>query len=220
MAAKQTYEEQRRQWLAERRSGIGGSEASAVIGANPYLTNVELWEIKTGRRIPEDIGDKPYVKYGKEAEKPLREIFKLDYPIYKVTYHEFKLVRNPDYPFIFATLDGELEDKISGERGVLEIKTTEILSSMAKENWRDRVPDNYFIQVLHQILATGWSFAWLKAQLKYVYGEQDIRHITNHYRFLRSEYREDLDYLLEQEIQFWREYVEADRRPPLLLPEI
>lgn len=216
----QNYDEKRKSWLKDRQSGIGGSEASAVLGLNPYMTNVALWEIKTKRRIPEDIGQKPHVKYGKEAERPLREIFKLDFPQYLVAYHEFKLLRNPDYPFIFATLDAELKHRITQERGVLEVKTTEILSSMAKENWRDKVPDNYFIQVLHQILATGWSFAWLKAQLKYVYGENDIRHITNHYLFLRKEYQSDLDYLLDKEIRFWQDNVLADVRPPLILPEI
>jgi predicted phage-related endonuclease len=34
-------------WLKERREGIGGSEAAAILGMNPYMTNVELWEYKT-----------------------------------------------------------------------------------------------------------------------------------------------------------------------------
>ena len=53
---------------------------------------------------------------------------------------------------------------------MLEIKTTEILKSMQYENWKERVPNNYYVQVLHQFLATGWSFAILKAQLKTDYG--------------------------------------------------
>jgi len=40
----------RSEWLENRKSGIGGSEISAVIGCNPYLDNVALWELKTGRK--------------------------------------------------------------------------------------------------------------------------------------------------------------------------
>lgn len=51
-------------WLKARTYGIGGSDASAIVGMNPYKTNIDLFEEKTGRRIPEDISDKPYVRYG------------------------------------------------------------------------------------------------------------------------------------------------------------
>ena len=38
------------EWLKNRKNGIGGSEIAAAIGKNPYMTNVELWELKTGRK--------------------------------------------------------------------------------------------------------------------------------------------------------------------------
>ena len=55
-------------WLESRTLGIGGSDAAAILGLNPYKSNVELFDEKTGRRMPKDISDKPYVKYGTEAE--------------------------------------------------------------------------------------------------------------------------------------------------------
>ena len=54
-------------WLKARGYGIGGSDASAILGMNPYKSNIELFEEKTGRRLPEDISDRPYVKYGTQA---------------------------------------------------------------------------------------------------------------------------------------------------------
>ena len=42
-------------WLSGRMNGIGGSDASSVVGMNPYKSNINLFEEKTGRRIPEDI---------------------------------------------------------------------------------------------------------------------------------------------------------------------
>lgn len=219
-SVRMSYEEKRQAWLRARMNGIGGSEASAVLGLNPYKTNVQLWEEKTGRVIPEDIGYKPYVKYGKDAEKPLRDLFKLDFPKYKVTYSEFEMMHHPQYPFIFATLDGKLVDLETGERGVLEIKTTEVLSSMAREKWNDKIPDNYYIQVLHQLLATGWGFAILKAQLKYDFGKDGIKLITKHYMIRREEVLDDLGYLESELVKYWNDYVLTDKRPPLLLPAI
>lgn len=61
--------EDEKAWLKGRLNGIGGSDASAVVGKNPYKTNIELFEEKTGRRIVPDISEKPYVIYGKEAEQ-------------------------------------------------------------------------------------------------------------------------------------------------------
>lgn len=208
----------RQEWLQERMKGLGGSDASAILGMNPYKSNIELWQEKTGRVVPEDIGHKPYVKYGNDAEKYLVSLFELDYPEYQVVWNDkFKIHKNPDHQFIYATLDAELTDQ-SGKQGVLEVKTTEILKSMQWEQWKDGIPNNYYIQVLHQLLATGWGYGILKAQLKTVYSEE-VRLNTRHYRIERSEVQEDLDYLLEQEIRFWQ-HVEKDTKPPLVLPPI
>lgn len=208
------------EWLIERRKGIGGSDASAILGLNPYKTNVQLWEEKTGRRSEdESISNLACVKYGTAAEQHLRALFELDYPQYKVDYDEYRQYRNLIYPFIAGTLDGVLTDKTTATQGVLEIKTTEILSSMQREKWRDNhIPDNYYIQCLHYLLATGFDFVILKAQLKYQYGG-NVRISVKHYQIEREEVKDDLDMLLKEEIEFWTEYVEKDKRPPIkLLP--
>ena len=208
----------REEWLKERSKGLGGSDASAVIGQNPYKTNVELWEEKTGRRISEDIGDKPYVQYGNNAEKPLIELFALDFPEYEVIHKDFDHRVHPEYDFIRGSLDGELIEKETGRKGVLEIKTTNILQSMQREKWKDGVPQNYFIQVLHYLLVTGYEFAILKAQLKSVYREEGILLTTKHYFIDRKDVEEDIEYIKQSEIEFWR-LVESDTRPNTIIPE-
>ena len=139
-------------WLKARGYGIGGSDASAILGMNPYKSNIELFEEKTGRRLPEDISDRSYVKYGTQAEPLIRSLFTLDYPEYQVIYHENRILRNETFPFMQASLDGELIDS-EGRKGILEIKTTNILQSMQREKWKDRIPD-YYIQVLPKSRAT------------------------------------------------------------------
>lgn len=207
----------REDWLEERKKGIGGSDAATILGLNPYKTTIELWEEKTGRREAPDISDKPYVKYGTQAEDLLRQLFALDYPQYIVTHEENTIIKHPEHPFLFASLDGKLLDVATGKEGILEIKTTNILQSTQKEKWKDKIPDNYYCQVLHYLNVTSCSFAILKAQLKYDYSGE-IRLETKHYYIDRKDVEDDIKLLQEKEIQFWKEYIEKDKRPPLVLP--
>lgn len=207
----------RAEWLENRKGRIGGSEAACIVGMNPYQTNVELWEYKTGRRVAEDISDKPFVKYGTNAEEYLRELFKLDYPQYNAHYVDNNMWLNDKYPFAHASLDGWLEDE-KGRRGVLEIKTTNILQSMQREKWNNRIPDNYYIQVLHYLMVTEFDFAVLKAQLKYDY-DGDIFLTTKHYLIEREEVQEDIEFLEKAERKFF-ECIKEDRQPNLVLPVI
>lgn len=214
---KKRISKSRDEWLQNRADGIGGSEISAVVGFNPYMDNVTLWEIKTGRRRADDISDKPYVQYGTQAEEHLRALFSLDFPRYRVMYEENNSFTNDRYPFAQASLDGWLEDE-SGRLGVLEIKTTEILRAGQREKWKDRIPMNYYCQVCFYMAVMESDFAVLKAQLKTDF-DGDVRLETRHYHIERSEAQEDIDYLMQKGAEFW-EYVKSDTRPPLILPEI
>ncbi len=209
----------REEWLEERKKGIGGSDAAVILGLNPYKNNIRLWKEKTGKVQAEDISDKPYVKYGTQAEDLLRELFKLDFPQYEVSHDENTIIKHPKYPFLFASLDGQLVDKETGELGILEIKTTNILQSMQKEKWKEKIPDNYFCQVLHYLNVTGYSFAILKAQLKYDF-DGDIKLETRHYKINRNDFEEDIKELEKAEIEFWTKYVEKNVQPPLELPNL
>lgn len=204
------------EWL-NHRTRIGGSDAAAIIGMNPYRTNQELWEIKIGLKQAKDISEKPYVKYGTEAEQHLRELFALDFPEYKVEYFGDNMWLNDKFPFAAASLDGELTDK-QGRRGILEIKTTEIMRAGQKDLWNNRIPDNYYIQLLHYLMVTGFEFAVLKGQLKFNI-DGDIFLQTKHYKIERSEVQADIDYLQKKETEFW-EYVKSGKRPHLILPQI
>lgn len=213
------------QWHDARSQGIGGSEAAAIIGLSPWCSNVELWKRKTGRSPAPDISNNEAVKYGHDAEGLVRGLFALDYAHkYETEYRgAFDMVRHPQYPFIFSTLDGRLTEKATGRKGILEIKTTSIVRSMQKEKWwkdgKPCIPDQYFCQVLWQMLASGFDFAVLHAQLKYDYGD-DIRSERRTYTIDRTEVVDDLEYLQAEGVKFWTEYVEKDREPGLILPEI
>lgn len=204
------------EWLVNRK-GIGGSDASAILGLNPYKTNQELWMEKKGQMSPVDISGKSYVKYGNDAEPLLRALFALDYPEYKVEYYDNNMIINKKYPWAHASLDGELMDP-DGRRGILEIKTTNILQSMQWEKWDNRIPDNYYIQVLHYLLVTEYDFVVLKAQLKRV-RDGEVRLTTKHYHIEREEVLSDIKMLKEEEEAFWHS-LQSGQELGLLLPEI
>lgn len=218
MAVTMTTLKNREEWLQNRFKGIGGSEASAIVGMNPYMTNIDLWNIKTGQVVPEDISEKPYVKYGTNAEEHLRALFALDYPQYQVEYVDNNSYFNDKYPFALASLDGVLIEKETGRKGILEIKTTNILQSMQKEKWNQRIPDNYFVQVLHYMLVTEYDFVVLVAQLKSEFNGEIYKQ-TKHYKIERADVEEDIQYLADKELKFWK-MVQEKKKPALILPEI
>lgn len=207
----------RNEWVSSRVR-LGGSDAAAVLGLNPYKSNIELWYEKKEKRVPEDISDKDYVKYGIAAENHLRELFKLDYPGYEVLYDENNIYVNSKFPFAHASLDGELVEKDTGRQGILEIKTTNILQSMQKENWQGKIPENYYVQVLHYLMVTEYDFAVLKAQLKSVFNDE-IYIQVRHYFIEREDVADDIEYLKNEENKFW-ESLKMTSPPNLLLPEI
>lgn len=213
---KQTFRT-RKEWLEARQNRIGGSDAAAVIGKSPFITNERLWEIKTGKRVQDDISSEDAVKYGTDAEDHLRELFKLDFPDYYVGYEANNMFTNPKYPFAHASLDGWLNK--DGEMGILEIKTALVNTRLQAEMWRDQIPDYYYCQVLHYLMVTGFDFAILKAQLKHQI-EDELPYLqTRHYYIDRADVEADIAILEEAEREFWR-CVKEDRRPAVILPEI
>lgn len=214
MAVRMIQLTSREEWLNKRTSFVGGSEAAALVGKNPYMTNIDLYRIKTGQQVRENIDNKDYVLYGHNAEPHLRDLFALDYPQYKVGYVDNNIWLNDEYPFAHASLDGWLTDQ-DGRKGILEIKTTNILQSMQKEKWDHRIPDNYYCQVLWYMGVTGFDFAILKAQLKYEY-DGDVFLTTKHYQIERSEVEDDINYLMQRGEAF-AEYVKQGKEPPLVI---
>ena len=205
--------ETRSEWLEGRKNTIGGSDAAAVLGMSPWMTNVGLWDQKTGRAEHKEVRN-DLVTYGQEAEQYLRQLFSLDFPEIKVFYEENNLFLNDKFPWAHASLDSWLEDK-TGRRGVLEIKTASPMSSIQLQKWRGRIPDYYYIQVLHEMAVYDADFAIVKAQLKRVVNG-DLLIEARHYSFERDE--DEISYLMKQEEEFYK-HIESNTRPGLILPE-
>lgn len=202
------------EWLEYRINGIGGSDAACIIGKNKYKTNVQLWEEKTGLSKPYDISNSPSVIFGKSAEEHIRQLYILKHNEYSLEYHEFRMYCNENLKTSYATLDGELKEKETGEKGVLEIKTTEINNSIQWDEWNNRIPDQYYCQILHQLYCTGYSFSVVVAYIMHSNGVT-----IRDYKIDRSDVENDIKYLIDKEKEFW-EYVKNKKRPSLILPEV
>lgn len=199
-------------WVAARQNrGIGASEAAAVVGLSPWMTSRDLWEIKCGLKEREDLSGNPLIEQGHRMEGAIRELYKAYHPDYKVTYHPYDLLYQSERPWLFATLDGEIVDD-KGRHGILEVKTSSPITKADWNKWDTQVPPQYFIQILHQMLATGWDFVDLIACL--INQESDF--VIRTYSFERSDFEEDLTRLLEKEEAFWQS-VQKKVIPPLVM---
>lgn len=205
-------------WL-EHRTGIGGSDAASILGLNPWTTNLDIYNYKTGRDIPPDISQKEVVKFGHEAEASIRRLYALDHPEMKVEYKANNSWTNEDLPWAQASLDGWLTDK-DGRFGILEIKTTEIMRDRDWDKWgEDHIPQNYFCQILHYMAVLNADFAELRAYIRY-HKKGKKKYTFREYSIERSDVEADIRELIEKERDFWENHVEKKIPPALILPEL
>lgn len=202
----------REDWLEHRAEirGIGGSEAAAALGLSPWQTPLELWRLKIGAVEPKDLSGNAAVEQGVRMEPILRDFFTATHPEYEVTYHPYDILYQTGRKWLFATLDGEL-DRADGRHGILEIKTATPKGREGWAEWADgHLPQHYFIQTLHQLLATGYDFVILYAALFSLDGSITLK---PPYEIERNEHEGDLKWLLEQEEAFYK-HVENGTMPP------
>lgn len=204
----------REEWLEGRKSFIGGSDVACIMGYNPWKNNVKLWREKKGIELPDDLSDNEAVKYGQVAEEYIRALFALDHPELKVEYLPDNSYHNDEYPFAACSLDGWFTDE-EGKKGILEIKTSNIVSVSQSNKWKNKIPDNYYCQVLYYLGITGWDYAILRANLKYKREGQELYVATREYRIDRSEVEEDIALILEKASEFSK-YLEGDVEPPMI----
>lgn len=177
----------RQEWLRYRKRGLGGSDAGAVCGLNPYRTAMQVYQDKTTDNI-EDI-DNEAMRQGREFE---------DYVARRFTEATGKKVRranfmyyDEEHPFMLADVDR----MIVGENAGLECKTA---SPYMAEKWADgKIPMSYQIQCLHY-MSVCKADAWYIAVL--IYGRE-----FKYYKIERDE--EMLADLIQIEKDFWENHV-------------
>lgn len=211
MALERICPTNREEWLAARQiQGIGASEAAAIVGLSPWMSKNELWYIKTGKKIAKDLSGNAAVEQGIRMEGAIRTVFAARHPEFQVEHHAYDILYQTERPWLFATLDGEITESFadsSVKKYPLEIKTSTPRGKADWDKWSDgKIPDNYYIQILHQMLATGWDGAYLTA---FLYGKEDIT--IREYEFWRKDCEADLNWLLKEETAFQESIVSGQK---------
>lgn len=143
---------ERADWLKIRKTGIGGSDAAAAVGLNPYKSQLELWLEKTGRdvELPKpDAGDTTQPAYWGTLLEPIVAASYTQQTGRKVRKVN-AILQHPGVPFMLANLDREVVG--TSDVQILECKTA---GEFGARLWKDGVPEYVQIQVQHQLAVAG-----------------------------------------------------------------
>lgn len=185
------------EWLEWRKKGIGGSDASVILGINPFKSTLELWNEKV-QDILETEDENEAAYWGHKLESVVREEFtsRTGLRVYTEPY----LLQHTQYSFMQANLDGFIYDTVYGNC-IFEAKTA---SAYKASDWAYGVPDEYYAQLQHYMAVTGYHGAYIAALIggnKFVWKfvERDKLYIQN---------------LIRKEKLFWQ-HVETETPPPI-----
>ena len=185
-------------WLAERQHGLGASDAPVIMGLSKYLTPFALYAEKLG--LGAAVSENEAMEWGLLLEEPIAQKFQQEtgrvvtLPI----PWAIQVCEEPRAPWARATVD-RWQQREPTQRAPLEIKTA--AWSLGLE-WTDEPPLAYQVQVQHQMLVTGASYASIAALI----GGQ---------RFLWCDVPRDdafIDTLVQAEGAFWQRCL--DHNPP------
>lgn len=181
--------QQTQDWLAWRMSGIGASEAPAVMNASPWCSSYKLWQLKTGRIEPDP--KNPQMERGLALE-----------PVARDRYEQFTGIempddtaKHPEHEFIRASLDG-INKSV---KKVLEIKCPGKVDHFTAV--QGKIPDKYVWQCVHLLMVTGFP------SLDYFSFDGKHGVVVTYRRDRAAEAK-----LLAAEIKFWK-CVEMDIPP-------
>lgn len=183
-------------WLAQRRRSIGGSDAAALVGMNPYSSPYSVWADKLGKLPPTE--ENEAIRLGHDLEDYVAKRFQE--ATGKRVRRENNIISNPDFPFAHANVDR----LVIGEDAGLECKTTSSFLNMRKCK-NGEFPDNYYAQCVHYMMVTGASH-WYLAVLVLGPG-------AGFYHFVIERDEEEISALAKAEEAFWNN-VTAKIPPP------
>lgn len=189
----------REDWLSERRKGIGGSDAAAIMGMNPWRSPLAVYMDKLG--LAPEIKATEAIRQGNDLEDYVARRFVEAFEASndrKAVRRCNKILRHKEHDWMLANIDRD----VAGEDAGLECKTTSPYNKTPFD--QGEVPANYYWQCQHYMAVTGASH-WYLAVL--VHGK--AFHIFD---IARND--EHIARLIEAERAFWFDNVLAEI-PPL-----
>ncbi|MBB5148210.1 YqaJ viral recombinase family nuclease [Ureibacillus thermosphaericus] len=195
VSAISTLEMNRQEWLHARKRGIGGSDASVILGFNKWKSPFQLYLEKTGE-FTEEI-DNEFIYWGNLLEDIVAKEF--ESRTGKKVRRRNQMFVHPEHDFMIANIDRD----VVGERALLECKTTNAFNSNAWDG--DEIPAEYICQVQHYMAVLGYEKAYIAVLIggnKFVWKEVE---------------RDDefIDIMIQREKEFWENHVLAGVPPAI-----
>ena len=177
----------REKWLEIRKLGIGGSDAGAICGLNPFSTPFTVYGEKLGILPPKE--ETEAMRIGNDLEEYIAKRF---------TEKTGKKVKNCNYVLQHAKHDfilGDVDRLVVGENAGLECKST---NAFNKTNFEKAdIPTHWYTQCVHYMAVTG-AERWYLAVL--VLG-------VGFYDFVIERNEEEIKALEDIESEFWNNNV-------------
>ena len=182
----------------DRRTGIGGSDATRLYEGDWY----QLWSEKVGETEPADLSDVLPVQMGVHTE-PFN-ISWYEKQTGKKVIRQQEFLTHPKYDYMYAHIDGvvsqliqEKDKNIFPQEAILECKHTNAFSNPQK------CLDKYIAQIQHYMMVSGFNKAYMSVffgNMKY-----DIIEVEANEMFQKK--------LIAAEVLFWY-YVKNKKAPP------
>ena len=182
------------EWLRIRKSGIGGSDAGAVCGMNPYSSVIKVYKDKVSDEI-EELNNEA-VRIGNDLEDYVARRF-MEATGLRVRKSNF-MYRNVEHPFMIADVDRLVVGKDAG----LECKTASVYQA---GQWTDgNIPLHYIMQCYHYMSVTGKRTWYIAAVI-----------LGKEFTYRKLEWDDELiHHLVSVEKDFWNNYVMKGIIPP------
>lgn len=211
-------EQTRRAWLDARRHGIGGSDAAAILGIDPWKGPYSVYQSKVspiGEKLA-PINDAMY--WGNTLESIVADEFakRSGFAVWETKPlwqpgQTFPLFRHHEYEWMTASLDRFVCSKCDGPEehrkarhgadSFLECKTAR---EGQQTKWDTGVPENYYAQVQHYLAVTGFAFCFVACLIG---GSTYITHkVERNEKYIAN--------LIQKEAEFWERVQKRNPPPP------
>lgn len=148
------------EWLRRRRTGLGASDAPAVLGLSPWATPRDVFLDKTATVITDEQTEA--MEFGHLMEPVAVELFRRRHGDPDSTRHRYLgkieespgLLRSVEAPHLLASLDSVIEEP-DGQRVPGQIKNVTTYKRTAWAESEGGVPDLVRVQIIQEAIVTG-----------------------------------------------------------------
>jgi len=178
-----------KEWLTKKSHSIGGSEISAILGLNPYMTAIDVYLNKVeGKQIENKI----VMRAGTVLEPFVAELF-AEETGYKVIMPSQRLFVHKEYDYLVGSPDRFFTKENTA--GVLECKTTSISYDDIPDFWQ--LQNQWYMGIIGSDFG---SVAFLKNNREFGFREFDLN-------------KELFEAMVYAAVSFWNNHV-LKQNPP------